>query len=411
MMERTSIGVLHLGARTARGASFLLAGLLVLTACGGSPAPDSKSVPAAKVQNAAKETDLATITLSEQAESRLGLQTAAIERKAVHRTRTFGGEVVVPPGRQIVVAAPVAGRLAAASSAGLPMAGAILARGDLVFKLYPLPPGQDLIRTREEVAQAEIRSQTAQQRAKRAEQLLKDRAGSVRANEEAQAELASATQSLQATRGRLSLLEKGTSDTEPEGVTPLLVAAPQSGVLSELHARPGQTVPVGAPLFAMVNSETVWIRVPVYVGELGGLDRSRPGAVTGLADSAGSPERMAKPVAAPPSADANAASVDLFYELANSDAALRPGQKVSVTLALKESENALVVPWAAILHDVYGGTWVYVNTAPHVFVRQRVEVRHVLGGQAILARGPAPGTKVVTSGAAELFGTEFATGK
>jgi len=42
---------------------------------------------------------------------------------------------------------------------------------------------------------------------------------------------------------------------------------------------------------------------------------------------------------------------------------------------------------------------------------RRVEILRVEGDLAILARGPAPGTAVVVVGVAELFGTEFGTGK
>jgi len=38
-----------------------------------------------------------------------------------------------------------------------------------------------------------------------------------------------------------------------------------------------------------------------------------------------------------------------------------------------------------------------------------VEVSRIAGDRASLARGPAPGARVVTAGAAELFGTEFGT--
>ena len=37
----------------------------------------------------------------------------------------------------------------------------------------------------------------------------------------------------------------------------------------------------------------------------------------------------------------------------------------------------------------------------------RVEVSEVSDGMALLARGPAPGTRIVVVGAAELFSTEF----
>ena len=49
----------------------------------------------------------------------------------------------------------------------------------------------------------------------------------------------------------------------------------------------------------------------------------------------------------------------------------------------------------------------YENPSAHVYVRRRVEVSHVIGDLAVLARGPAEGTVVVVIGAAELFGAEF----
>jgi len=40
-------------------------------------------------------------------------------------------------------------------------------------------------------------------------------------------------------------------------------------------------------------------------------------------------------------------------------------------------------------------------------VRQRIEVAASEDGRAVLSRGLEPGTVVATTGAAELFGTEF----
>jgi hypothetical protein len=69
------------------------------------------------------------------------------------------------------------------------------------------------------------------------------------------------------------------------------------------------------------------------------------------------------------------------------------------------------IPYAAVLYDRDGGTWVYTNPAPLVFVRHRVTVERIEGRTAVLSLGPAPGTPVVTVGAAELFGAEFGVGE
>ncbi|HMX28539.1 MAG TPA: efflux RND transporter periplasmic adaptor subunit, partial [Blastocatellia bacterium] len=189
------------------------------------------------------------------------------------------------------------------------------------------------------------------------------------------------------------------------------IAAPRDGMIQKVFAGEGQTVPGGAALLEIVNLATVWIRVPVYVGELNLIDRRQTAQVQSLNDAPGAASRAARPVNAPPTANPLNDTADLYFELANADGSLRPGQKLSVTLAEHASEESLVVPWSAVLHDIHGGTWVYENTAPQQYVRRRVEIRRVVNSRAVLARGPAAGAKIVTAGAAEIFGTEFGTGK
>ncbi|HEY7547135.1 MAG TPA: hypothetical protein VID27_19735, partial [Blastocatellia bacterium] len=86
---------------------------LLMAACTQEHADEKKAPPPAKVENAVKEGDLATITLSPEAESRLGIETAAVELISVSQTRTIGGEIVLPPDSTITVSAPVAGTVIA----------------------------------------------------------------------------------------------------------------------------------------------------------------------------------------------------------------------------------------------------------------------------------------------------------
>ncbi len=69
-----------------------------------------------------------------------------------------------------------------------------------------------------------------------------------------------------------------------------------------------------------------------------------------------------------------------------------------------------VVPYAAVLYDSHGDTWVYTNPEPLVFIRHKVKIEYIEGDRAVLSEGPAVGMKVVTIGAAELLGTEFEVG-
>ena len=80
---------------------------------------------------------------------------------------------------------------------------------------------------------------------------------------------------------------------------------------------------------------------------------------------------------------------------------------MQVNVDLKASGEHLVVPWSAVLQDIHGGSWVYVQRAPGVYVRTRIDLLQVAGDVAVLARGPDPGVEVVTVGVAELAGSEF----
>lgn len=129
--------------------------------------------------------------------------------------------------------------------------------------------------------------------------------------------------------------------------------------------------------------------------------------MTGLGGGAGV---SAEPVTGPPSADPATATSDVFYAL-QSPSVFRPGERVSVQLPLTGSEQALVVPTAAIVYDMNGGAWLYEVTGATTFVRRRIEIRSQRGGKTLVTRGIDAGKKVVTAGAAELFGTEFGAGK
>jgi hypothetical protein len=86
-------------------------------------------------------------------------------------------------------------------------------------------------------------------------------------------------------------------------------------------------------------------------------------------------------------------------------------QRLGLTTAeVTASGPETTVPYSAILYDKSGATWAYTNPEGLVFVRAEVTVDRVAQGVAYLGAGPDPGTKVVTVGAAELWGVETGVG-
>ena len=117
---------------------------------------------------------------------------------------------------------------------------------------------------------------------------------------------------------------------------------------------------------------------------------------------AAAPEEEVKPITLEPIAGTNRNHLTLTEE-----AAERLGlETVPVVAQQVDGADRLVIPYAALLYDPTGQTWVYVREAPLVFMRQTVTVDTIEGDQVILSEGPKAGTNVVTLGSTELFGSE-----
>ncbi len=67
-----------------------------------------------------------------------------------------------------------------------------------------------------------------------------------------------------------------------------------------------------------------------------------------------------------------------------------------------------MVPYAALIYDKQGKSWVYTVTEPLTYLRVSVVVKGEVGeDRMILSAGPPAGTEVVTVGATEVYGAEL----
>jgi len=69
-----------------------------------------------------------------------------------------------------------------------------------------------------------------------------------------------------------------------------------------------------------------------------------------------------------------------------------------------------IVPYASILYDLTGKTWVYISADPLTFVRGAVLIDTIKGDNVYLSDGPPAGTKVLAAGVPQVFGTELKVG-
>ena len=374
--------------------ALLAAAALASGSSNADAAASASSGPAASsVQNGVPEAQLTTVTLTPEAVRRLGLTTTPVERRVVPASTVHGGEVMSPPGQRMTVTAPLSGMITAPADTAFPAAGIRLRAGATVLRIVPLPATADLMSLQETVTlrRAQLSRTTA---------LLAAGGASQEQLDLVRVELARAEAAVRVAQG--GSLKPG------EPVNALALTTPSSAELHALHVAPGQVVAAGVPLFDLVGTNALWIRVPVYPGAVSAINPGANATIAPLSAWSGSAGRKAVRVSGPTTADASAISSDLYYALAGAEATgFRVGERVRVTLELGRGSESLAVPESAIWRDINGGAWVYVQHAPGKFARARVDLERISGGVAALRRGPTVGTPVVNTAVAELAGAEF----
>ena len=166
----------------------------------------------------------------------------------------------------------------------------------------------------------------------------------------------------------------------------------------------------------------VWVRVRLNESDLNQVDLGHAALVLSLDDDEEDGDEadglVAEADEGPDVDDAeddDSAEAALYYLVDNSDNRLVPGQRVFVKLVLSGGGTSRkVIPYAAVIYDVNGDTWVYTNLEPLVFIRESVSIDYIEGDLAFLAEGSAgsaAGTQIVTVGGAELYGAETGVSK
>lgn len=416
-------------------AGFLVVGVITWWGRGDKPTASPRA-PEKAENHAAKttvdEASLNVIQLSADAAQRLGLDVQAIEQREMPRLKPYGAELTLPTGASVVVTSPLAGTIQVRSGSKFPQVGeAVAAEQPLLLLMPMLTPEREVLTPAERIRFAEAKATVAQSQVDadglfqqatvqveaaeialaRAERLHKDNVGTLRAVDDAKAQLDVAVKAYEAARQRKELVDNIKLDEEAGRLEPLTIASPLKGIVRATQVQAGQIVSNGAPLFEIMNDDKMWVKAPIYVGELELIDPDAPVRVTEMNGVPSDTDVEARPISLPPTAVPLSSSVDVYYEVDNADHRFRPGERVVAFIPLKGETKVNAVPWSSVYHDVYGGQWVYEDLGDYRYARRRVEVGWVQGGWAALLRGPSVGTRVLVSGVAELSGVEFGFAK
>ena len=95
---------------------------------------------------------------------------------------------------------------------------------------------------------------------------------------------------------------------------------------------------------------------------------------------------------------------DVQRVIFDAEAAKRTGLQ---TAPIRQDGRGKIMPYAALIYDAEGNAYAYTAPEPLTYVRKEIGIVRVDGDSVVLSDGPPVGAKVVTVGAAEVYGTEF----
>ena len=211
--------------------------------------------------------------------------------------------------------------------------------------------------------------------------------------ESAAADYAQAQAETERARSRL----KNLTPAAPGDGPGLALRSPIAGVVADRKANPSQEVqPGGDPLFVVSNLTRLWVLIDLPEHH---LSKVKPGLPVSLTVEAYPGETFRAVVARVGQVvNPDTRRIQVRCDVANPDGKLRPEMYARATLLTDEGKQAVRLPNSALVTEgLY--SFVFVETAPRVFAKRRVQLSVQDREYAYASGGVAKGERVVVGGA------------
>lgn len=312
---------------------------------------------------------------------------ATVERRAVPFTIEAPG--TVEPLQTVAVQAQVEGVLQRVDF----REGDEVRQGQVLFEIDPRPYRAALAQAEAVLARDQAQLANARADVKRFEALVEKEYVTPQQFEQAKTTAAALEATVAADRAAV--------ETARLNLQYATIRAPISGRAGVLLVRPGNLVRAngGTPLVVINQIRPILVRFAVPAPHLPEIQRYRArGPLPVRARPAGGgPESEGTLAFVDNAVDSATGTILLKAQFPNQDAALWPGEFVSVSLQLYVEPDALVVPTAAVLNGQQGA-YVYVVKPDQTTEVRDVRVARPAGDVTVLAGGVEPGERVVTEG-------------
>jgi len=336
-----------------------------------------------------------TIAFSKEQQWALDFATELAAGRELRENLRVAAETLPRAGGEVVVIAPVAGRLVVEKALA---AGTRVEQGaELASVLPPINAVSDLTSLQLAETEANVALEQAQRDRARAERLLAAGAVPARRAEEARTVEATARARLEAAQTRLAQYDATRSAGGAEvGAKRFSVRAPISGILTASNAVAGALVEPGTVLFRIVDIDTLFVSGMVPESDLSKL-RQLSGSEIEMPES-GQVRPAKRLVAIGRLVDQETRTVPVTYEIDNHDHLLAMNQTLFLRLLLTPAGRMPAVPESAVIDDA-GRPVVFVQKGGETFQRRPVKLGVRNSGLVQVREGVSPGDRVVTRGA------------
>jgi multidrug efflux system membrane fusion protein len=353
-------------------ATFAAAAALTLLAAGGCGGGDAKAAAGTK----GALPPAVPVTVGQAMVKTMPVEIAVIGR--------------VEPLQTVAVRAQVGGQLLRVAF----QEGQDVDKGALLFAIDPRPYQAALDSARARLARDQAVSQKADADVRRYTDLVAKEYVTKEQFEQTQA----TAQSLRATL----LEDRAAVESSRLQLEYCTIHAPISGRTGSLNAHAGNLI--------KPNDDTPMVVIhqirPIYVGfavpesklpEIKRRQEQRQLEVTAAAPDTGAAPSRGELTFVDNQVDRTTGTILLKATFQNQDRSLWPGQFVNVVLTLARQPAALVVPARAVQNG-QRGQFVFVVKQDSTVEPRPIEVDRTVGAEAVVARGLAPGERVVTDG-------------
>jgi membrane fusion protein, multidrug efflux system len=323
-----------------------------------------------------------------------GSPAAAAVRVAVVRRGAISASVINIGTVQALNTVLVRARVDGAIEEVLFKEGQIVARGQVLVKLDPLPFEAQLRVNQAQLAKDAALLDNAKADLQRYESLLKADSTSTQIRDTARSLVAQLTAAVANDAAQVDLARLSLSYTTIKAPLAGRVGARLVDAGNIVHA----TDSTGLVVITQLNPIAVSFAVPQErLADLRAAQGHGPIPVTVLNEAGRPGENEGEVIMIDNQIDTTTGTIRCKAQFSNANDALWPGQFVTVRIALKTLPDAILIPSVAVQNGSEG-PYAYVITAGNLVKPRALHIESVEGNQTIVASGLSAGETVVTEG-------------